>query len=306
MRITGDLAEVLADVRVLELATLGRNGGPRLRPMAGAWDPESQRIIITTPLAYAQKVREVRRNNRVAVLFSDFTGSGLSGRGPVLVQGFAEAPDIVAAPQDLPEYWRELLRRTPGMADEFASEEARAAMDWYYLRLPVFVTPQWVHELEPVVAGGAAEPYPPQGAPVSEQVKDALGRYPSAVFAAADERGHPYAIRALISEGETDAELRVRPANAFTGPGGPAGLLWHRHDGTPAEMLSLSVTGPVTGIGRDWRLRAERIPGASVEAPETEEAWVADGRRRTEEYLRRSGHTTPAINWDALAALRSA
>lgn len=306
MRITGDLAEVLADVRVLELATLGRDSGPRLRPMAGVWEPESQRIIITTPLAYAQKAREIRRDNRVAVLFSDFTGTGLSGRGPVLVQGVAEAPDVVAAPQDLPEYWRELFRRTPGMAEEFASAEARAAMDWYYLRLPLYVTPQRVHELEPVVAGGADEPYPPQGAALSEQVKDALARYPSAVFAAADEQGHPYAIRALISDGESDGSLRVRPAGRFTGPGGPAGLLWHRHDGTPAGMLSLSVNGPASGAGTDWRLRPERIPGASVETPDSEEAWVADGRRRTDDYLRRSGHSAPAIDWDALSALRPA
>ncbi|MEV4117007.1 hypothetical protein [Nonomuraea sp. NPDC049695] len=89
---------------------------------------------------------------------------------------------MVARPEDIKEYWRELFRKTPGLTEEFASDEAKATMDWYYLRLPVFVTPERVHVLEPVEVGGSFEPFPPWGAPMGEQIEDALTRYPSAAF----------------------------------------------------------------------------------------------------------------------------
>ncbi|WP_243788683.1 pyridoxamine 5'-phosphate oxidase family protein [Saccharopolyspora gloriosae] len=305
MRIDDELSAVLAEVRVLELSTIARDGGLNVRPMAGAWVPETQQIIITTPLSYPQKAFNIRRDGRVALLFSDPTGSGLSGKPNVLVQGTASAPNVIAPPQDIKDYWAELLRKSPTLADEVAEAEAQGTMDWYYLRLPFFVTPERVHALEAPEAGGTFEPYPPEEEPLAVQVKDALSRYPTAVFAARDTTGHPYAVRARVSESDVDGELVVRTSEDFAGKVGPANLLWHRHDGRSGEMLSLHVAGTAYGSGREWRFTPERIPGAlaSGHGAGSFEEWIDDGRARTEQYLQRRGLAAPRIDWSALTAL---
>ncbi|WP_414943541.1 pyridoxamine 5'-phosphate oxidase family protein [Amycolatopsis sp. cmx-11-32] len=139
MLIATDVAEVLAEVRVLEMAIIGRDGSPQVRPMASAWVSESQQVVITTPVSYPQKAFDMRRNGRVALLYSDPVGSGLTNARTVLLQGVVSAPDVVATPQDLKEYWRELFRKNPNLVEEFADEGARSTMDWYYLRLPFFL-----------------------------------------------------------------------------------------------------------------------------------------------------------------------
>ncbi|QYC37940.1 Pyridoxamine 5'-phosphate oxidase [Nonomuraea coxensis DSM 45129] len=305
MQLDSDVLEVLSEVKVLELGTIARDGGLDVRPMAATWIADTQQIAITTPLAYAQKTFNIRRDGRVSVLYSDFTGSGLSGKSAILVQGVATAPDVVARPEDIKEYWRELFRKTPGLTEEFASDEAKATMDWYYLRLPVFVTPERVHVLEPVEAGGSFEPFPPWGAPMGEQIEDALTRYPSAAFASRDAGGHPYAVRARISAGD-DGKLRVRTAQDFEGRIGPATLLWHRHNGQSGDMCSLHVAGTAIGSGTEWEFHPERIPGSSAADDGANDDWIADARARTERYLKRRGITPAPIDWAELAVLARA
>ncbi|MER5392360.1 pyridoxamine 5'-phosphate oxidase family protein, partial [Saccharopolyspora sp. NPDC002686] len=210
MRIDSEVLEVLSEARVLELGTIARDGCPNVRPMAATWIADARHIMLTTTLAHPQKTFSIRRDGRVSVLYSDFTGSRLTGGPAVLVQGTASAPDVVARPQDIKEYWRELFRKTPSLVEDFASAEARATMDWYYLRLPVFVTPERVRVLEPLEAGGSFEPLPPWDFPMGVQIADALERYPTAVFTARDSTGHPYAARAEVTGAGSNGELRLR------------------------------------------------------------------------------------------------
>ncbi|PZG18783.1 hypothetical protein C1I98_38240, partial [Spongiactinospora gelatinilytica] len=248
MRVDTDLSEVLAGVRVLELTTVTAKGGVNTRPMSSVWLPERRQIMLTTPAAYSQKVLNIRRDGRVALLYSDFTGSGLEQRRTVLVRGTATAPDVVAAPQDIAEYWHGLMRRNPGLAEEAADPVRQAAMDWYYWRLPIIVEPQRIDVLRATPAGGKWDAAAiPDGAPMDVQIDDALTRYPSAVFAARDDKGHPYSVRAYVSRSETGSSLRLRTEEPFPGVPGPANLLWHQHNGRSGDMAVLLVAGVADG-----------------------------------------------------------
>ncbi len=56
----------------------------------------------------------MRRDPRVALLFSDPTASGLAAPEQVLVQGTATCPDeIVTAPGPWPDLWLRIRERQP-------------------------------------------------------------------------------------------------------------------------------------------------------------------------------------------------
>ncbi|NED99198.1 pyridoxamine 5'-phosphate oxidase family protein [Phytoactinopolyspora halotolerans] len=298
-----DLVRVLKDVRVLELSTITKDGGVNTRPMAATWMPGTGRVFLTTPLATPQKVFNIRRDARVALFYSDFTGSGLSGAPAVLVQGTAEAPDVVAAPHDIPDYWGELFRKYPKLVDDFADDEARKAMDWYYWRLPISVGPDHVHTFDAAEFGGAWEPFPPENATMNEQIADAIQRYPTAVLCSRDERGYPFSTRAIVTGDPGSGNLRVQPTQPFAGRPGQANLLWHRHNGHSGEMHSLLVAGRVTNGDGTWTFVPERLPGEAESGHETNsyEAWIADARTRSQRYLERRGLEPPEIDWKAFA-----
>ncbi|ONI79226.1 hypothetical protein ALI144C_25680 [Actinosynnema sp. ALI-1.44] len=298
MLIDSRVSEVLSKVRVVELATIGKDGSPQVRPMSAIWVPGKDHIVLTTPLAFPQKVFNIRRDGRVSLFYSDLTGSGLDGGTAVLVQGRAEAPRIAAGTAELEDFWSATFSRNPEYATQFASPDYRAAMDWYYWRLPVYVTPEQVHVFDATPAGGALEPPPPQAAPMAEQIKDAIERYPTAVFTTFDDQGHPYSVRA-----EVTADLRVRPLQPFAGKPGPASLLWHRHSlgagGDTSSMLTLQVVGSFDGE----RFTAERIPGALPDergAGGGEYDWIAKAKQQSAAYLAQRGLAEPVVDWDAL------
>lgn len=58
------VADVLSEVRVLKLSTATKNGKLNTRPMSGNWSPATGQITVTVPVAYPQKVYNVRRYGR--------------------------------------------------------------------------------------------------------------------------------------------------------------------------------------------------------------------------------------------------
>ncbi|MET9958476.1 hypothetical protein ABZ128_05205 [Streptomyces sp. NPDC006326] len=68
----------------------------------------------TQPLAFAQKAFNIRRDGRVALLFSDPTGSGLDSAPQIVVRGHAACSDeIMTGPQGAEDHWRMLFARQP-------------------------------------------------------------------------------------------------------------------------------------------------------------------------------------------------
>ncbi|MFI9844126.1 pyridoxamine 5'-phosphate oxidase family protein [Nonomuraea sp. NPDC051941] len=65
-----EVGAIIDAYRTCEFATLGADGTPLTWPTA-AWRRADGTLLVTTSLAFAQKALNVRRDGRVALLFSD-------------------------------------------------------------------------------------------------------------------------------------------------------------------------------------------------------------------------------------------
>ncbi len=132
--------DVLDAYRTCEFVTLGRDGTPLAWPTAVRRQKDGT-LLLSTSLAFSQKALNIRRDDRVALLFSDPTGSGLAHAPQIFVGGRAECPDeIMTGPQGAEDYWRMLFERQPH-SRAYVTAPLRRLMDWYYLRLLITVTP---------------------------------------------------------------------------------------------------------------------------------------------------------------------
>ncbi len=146
---TGDLPpEVEAVFRefwTCELTTLAKDGAPVTWPVVFFFHPENQRFLISVTIGFSQKVYNIRRNPKVSLLFSNPTASGLIDPPAVLVQGDAEAPDeVYTAFERLEESVLSpvVRERQPAGSRMSSNPLMRYLMDWYYMRLDVWITPR--------------------------------------------------------------------------------------------------------------------------------------------------------------------
>jgi hypothetical protein len=138
-----EVEDVFEEFRTCELSTLARDGTPITWPTLPFWRSGEKRFIITTSIALAQKTINVRRNPRVSLLFSDATASGLDAPPAVLVQGNAEAPDeIETSVAGFAEELRKVYRWQPASRMYGSNPLMRRFMDWYFMRLSIYVTPR--------------------------------------------------------------------------------------------------------------------------------------------------------------------
>jgi hypothetical protein len=136
---------VFRELRTCEFSTLARDGTPITWPLITLWRPEERRFVLTTSIGMPQKAFNIRRDPRVSLLFSDPTASGLENPPAVLVQGEAEAPDAIqTSPDYLPEYWRRIFEIQPAGKVYGSNPPMRRLMDFYYMRLYIFVRPRRV------------------------------------------------------------------------------------------------------------------------------------------------------------------
>nr|BFD87948.1 hypothetical protein StreXyl84_73490 [Streptomyces sp. Xyl84] len=291
--------DVLDAYRTCEFATLGRDGTPAAWPTAVRRKKDGT-LLLTTSLAFAQKALNIRRDGRVALLFSDPTGTGLTEPPQIFVGGRAECPEeIRTGPEGAEDYWRMLFERQPH-SRSYVSAPARWTMDWYYLRLLITVTPEQV-----IVR-------PPLGAPShdtrahdgSSRLTGAaqLAAYASAVLAARDDSGAPVLARVRPRATDTGYALRV-PADCAAVPG-PASLLVHRHDHLMNHMHNALVRGQLKESDDGLLL----VPDKVVEPMGSGRASDALGllrrtKRATDRYLERRGLSRPKVRWDEFRRL---
>ncbi|HEU5342883.1 MAG TPA: pyridoxamine 5'-phosphate oxidase family protein [Ktedonobacterales bacterium] len=126
-----------------EFATLAKDGAPIVWPTAPLYLPDRGQFLITTCIALPQKAFNIRRTPRVSLLFSNPTASGLDHPPAVLVQGDATISDeIVTWSDDLAVYWPRLHRLQPIGKLYSANVVTRWLMDWYFMRLLIYITPR--------------------------------------------------------------------------------------------------------------------------------------------------------------------
>ena len=148
-------SSVLDRYRTCEFATLSKSGVPIAWPTATLHRADGT-FLITTSIALPQKAYNIRRDGRVAMLFSEPTASGLVGAPQVLVQGTRALPGRGRhrRPGDA-EYWRRLHERQPFNAIYCAQRPHPAV-----LRLVLHAAAHHGHPGGLVDAAAAAGPAP--------------------------------------------------------------------------------------------------------------------------------------------------
>ncbi|MDQ2911999.1 MAG: pyridoxamine 5'-phosphate oxidase family protein [Chloroflexota bacterium] len=146
---------VVHEFRSCEFSTIARDGTPVTWPTMPFFEPAHRRFLITASIGLAQKVFNVRRDGRVAMLFSNPTGSGLVSPPLVLIQGDANAPeDLTPLEEGFVERAQLLFERQPVGITMIAvmPGPVRRLADWYGWRVFIHVRPRrirWWPEGDP-------------------------------------------------------------------------------------------------------------------------------------------------------------
>ena len=305
-RIPAELVPALRAYRTAEFATVGRSGVPIAWPTAVLASDDGSSVLLGTSIGFPQKAFNVRRNPRVALLFSDSTGSGDPALPQVLVQGTAQCADeVITSPVGNEGYWSRLWQLQPAGKVYDTNAVTRWIMDWYYMRLMITVTPMRVvtrhpsHAARPLVVPGVTKGEKDAYAETSRR----LPSYPSAVLCFVDAEGTPVL-------------LRVRPIadparRVFTVDGdaeqlraGPASLLCHSHDEQLWNLQSMVTVGRLELDDSRWVFVPTRfVPGAATN-PLTLVRMIRQNRRNTAAYLERRQQPRPKIPWHQYTALK--
>ncbi len=310
--------EIIRRFWTCEFTTLAHTGAPITWPVFPSYLAGSGRFLIAAPLGYPQKALNVRRDPHVSLLYSDPTGSGLQRPGSLLIQGLAECPETIftsatqADPEvlgEVQEQLRRVLREQPAVSLYLSTPLARWLMDWYFMRLLIFVTPRrviWQPAEEGAGPPRAFAPLPRAARP-SDPLWAMLTRYAprfaSAVLTSVGGDGFPASLRCRPLIEPAPQRLRLHlPAGAGATPG-PASLLYHRHDERLWGLLSFLLTGELAQEGGDWVFRPARfLPGMGIGGLRGYWRFVMQGRRTAAAYLARRGLPRPQVAWDEMRA----
>jgi hypothetical protein len=136
-----------------EFSTISKSGAPVTWPVFPIYLAKKGQFLVFSPIGFPQKVLNARRNPRVSLFYSDPTGSGLTSPARVLIQGDAESPDeIFVSPRgqdkeivaELKAQAKRLMHTQPGISQYMGVPMMRWLMDWYFMRLVIFITPRWI------------------------------------------------------------------------------------------------------------------------------------------------------------------
>ncbi|MFJ9381501.1 hemerythrin domain-containing protein [Streptomyces sp. NPDC101455] len=290
--------DVLDACRTCEFVTLGRDGTPLAWPTAVRRQKDGT-LLLSTSLAFTQKALNIRRDDRVALLFSDPTGSGLPAHAPqIFVGGRVECPDeIMTGPEGVEDYWRMLFERQPH-SRAYVTAPLRRLMDWYYLRLLITVTPDQLVLRPPLPTSAPQDPKGPHPLPGAAQ----LARFSSAVLAARDASGAPVLARTRPVPADEGFALDI-PSDCAATPG-PASLLVHRHDELLNHMHNTLVRGTLETAGdRGLLVPTKVVEPMGTGRPTDAIRVLRSTRRATARYLERRGLDRPRVRWDEFKAL---
>src|SRR5918992_307507 len=139
-----EVQQVFARFVTTEFTTVDRRGQPITWPLTPYYRPGGPCIDVTTGLGYPKKAKDARANPKVALLFSDPTGCGMTDTPQVLVQGTAHVDD-----RDLDanreRYQRELVEKLPGTRSQLPPKFLYRLFNWYFTRVYLHVRPERVY-----------------------------------------------------------------------------------------------------------------------------------------------------------------
>jgi hypothetical protein len=256
-----------------EYTTIDARQQPITWPVTPYYEDCGPTIDLTTGIGYPKKADDAERNPRVALLFSDPTGSGLERAAEVLVQGTAQIDDAdLDANTD--RYLRQSGEKLPKTKKMHPPRFMRGPLRWYYARIYVKVRPERVfvwhdgdpenppeildahleevrsgHVEEPVVAH---EPASGGGVPWDDRMQELGSRYPEAVLSWVAPDGFPLAVRLPIALDQGAKRIRIEAE--------PEGL--------PLAEGRVCLTAHSHGEGFEWQenfqVRGDLVRGEST------------------------------------------
>ena len=221
---TGTLPQEVRDVFsrfiTTEFVTMDASGQPIAWPLTPYYTDGAPVIEVTTGVGYPKKAEDARRNPRVAMLFSDPTGSGIESGIRVLVQGTAKIDDAdLGANRE--RYRRESAEKLPATVEMMPPKLVEGLFSWYYERIYIRVRPErifvWREARERAAGtrlphgGGSLRPH--RGAAATSR-GPARGR---AGLRRSGSRSWGIAIRPRLSPGSRPTASRWRPAPGSAG-----------------------------------------------------------------------------------------
>jgi Pyridoxamine 5'-phosphate oxidase len=276
-----------------EYTTIDRRGQPITWPVTPYYHRGEGTIDVTTGLGYPKKAADAEVNPKVALLFSDPTGSDLHDPPTVLVQGPADVDD-----RDLDHnrerYTRESAEKLPGAQEGAPPKFMQRFFNWYYTRLYVHVRPERVYvwhrgpesepelfdvRLDEVRSGHNEEPPAPHegprtGEPVWDRRIDELGqRYETAVLSLVAPDGFPLSGRVTVEPDRGARRIRLgEPPEGIPLEPGLACVTAHDHSPEFKWQRNFQVRGDLVGDGDGWALVPAKLvggfelpPGSAIE-----------------------------------------
>jgi hypothetical protein len=281
-----------------EYVTVDSRGQPIAWPVNPYYRPGAACIDVSTGLGYPKKADDARANPRVALLFSDPTGSGLDDPPMVLVQGTAQVDeDDLDANRE--RYARESTAKLPGIASMLPPAFLRGFFNWYFTRIYVHVRPERVYvwpgadtarepqlygaHLEEVRSGHNEEPElghaDPEGGALAwdDRIEELGSRYETAVLGLVCPDGFPAAVRVPIAL-DRDARvirLEVEPLGIPLEPGLVC-LTAHDHSPDFTWQHNFQVRGDLVSRDGGWVVVPHRLVGGFEAPPSTFERYRAN------------------------------
>jgi hypothetical protein len=277
-----DIQQVFDRFVTTEYTTVDRKGQPISWPVTPYYSPGDQCIDITTGLGYPKKAADAEGNPKVALLFSDPTGSEVERAPQVLVQGTARVDRDLEANRE--RYGRESLEKLPATKSMHPPKPLQRMLAWYYTRIYVHVRPERVYvwpegdstrepqlldaHLEEVRSGHDEEPEAPPPAPRGsepiwdERMNELGDRYPTAVLALVSPDGFPFAARVPIAVDREARRVRLE-AEPVGAPLLPCLACITAHDHAPdfTWQRNFQVRGDLVEESGRWSLVPHKVVG---------------------------------------------
>jgi hypothetical protein len=300
-----EVREAFGSFITCEYTTIDKRQQPIVWPVTPYYADGGPCIDVTTGLGYPKKALDAKRNPRVALLFSDPTGSRTESGVKVLVQGTADVDDrdLMANRE---RYWRESAEKLPATRDMHPPKLIRRLFDWYYTRIYVHVRPERVFvwrngdvtsppdildaHIDEVRSGHSEEPLEPLEPEIGgstawdSRIEELDRRYETAVLSWVAPDGFPLAARLSVSldRGARRIAFGAVPAGLPL-TAGRACLTAHCHSPDFSWQENFQVRGDLVEADGGWALAPRKLVGG-FELPDESE--VARYRRNLSKSIR--------------------
>ncbi|HLF70404.1 MAG TPA: hypothetical protein VI541_05550 [Actinomycetota bacterium] len=251
-------SEVFRRFIATEYAYFTPKGEPLCWPVTPYWYPDRGVLAIATGLAYPTKADYAALNPKVALLFSDPTGSGLPDESHILVQGDA----------------RVLSEDMQANADRYVTElrarflSARIGINPLTVRLLDFYLPRLWVEIDPVAVERRKPNRPAdgdlpraQGLRSNLDAKDVVAlrnvvtRHGQGVVTIRGSDGYPQMLRTSVTMQDDLVLLRESPGT------GAACLTMHQHTLRGTRFSAYMVRGELVDAGEAHVFIPRRLVG---------------------------------------------